>query len=86
MVNSRIDIYDSGQLGDEKQSFDYTRQGVICLFSAQLCGQKFLKCVPDFPFLFKDVPHARKIYQGEIGKELHQVLNHHNQLSFSLDA
>ncbi|TCP96577.1 tripartite ATP-independent transporter DctP family solute receptor [Cricetibacter osteomyelitidis] len=68
----QIDVYDSGQLGDEKQSFDYTRQGIIDLsvLGTVMWSEVPKMSVPDFPFLFKDVPHARKIYQGEIGKEI----------------
>ena len=68
----QIDIYDSGQLGDEKQSFDYTRQGIIdmSVLGTVMWSEVPKMSVPDFPFLFKDVPHARKIYQGEIGKEI----------------
>lgn len=78
MIESRtngkyqIDIYDSGQLGDEKQSFDYTRQGIIdmSVLGTVMWSEVPKMSVPDFPFLFKDIPHARKIYQGEIGKEI----------------
>lgn len=68
----QIDIYDSGQLGDEKQSFDYTRQGIIdmSVLGTVMWSEVPKMSVPDFPFLFKDIPHARKIYQGEIGKEI----------------
>ncbi|PJG85208.1 TRAP transporter substrate-binding protein [Conservatibacter flavescens] len=68
----QIDVYDSGQLGDEKQSFDYTRQGIIDLsvLGTVMWSEVPKMSVPDFPFLFKNVAHARKIYQGEIGKEI----------------
>ena len=68
----QIDVYDSGQLGDEKQSFDYTRQGIIdmSVLGTVMWSEVPKMSVPDFPFLFKDVAHARKIYQGEVGKEI----------------
>lgn len=68
----QIDIYDSGQLGDEKQSFDYTRQGIIdmSVLGTVMWSEVPRMSVPDFPFLFKDVPHARKVYQGEVGAEI----------------
>lgn len=68
----QIDIYDSGQLGDEKQSFDYTRQGIIdmSVLGTVMWSEVPKMSVPDFPFLFKNVTHARKIYQGEIGQEI----------------
>jgi len=68
----QIDVYDSGQLGDEKQSFDYTRQGIIdmSVLGTVMWSEVPKMSVPDFPFLFKDVPHARRIYQGEIGQDI----------------
>ncbi|SMB89647.1 tripartite ATP-independent transporter solute receptor, DctP family [Pasteurella testudinis DSM 23072] len=68
----QIDVYDSGQLGDEKQSFDYTRQGIIdmSVLGTVMWSEVPKMSVPDFPFLFKDVAHARKIYQGEVGKDI----------------
>lgn len=68
----QIDIYDSGQLGDEKQSFDYTRQGIIdmSVLGTVMWSEVPKMSVPDFPFLFRDISHARKIYQGEIGQEI----------------
>ncbi|TLU75763.1 TRAP transporter substrate-binding protein [Mannheimia varigena] len=68
----QIDIYDSGQLGDEKQSFDYTRQGIIdmSVLGTVMWSEVPRMSVPDFPFVFRDVPHARKVYQGEVGAEI----------------
>lgn len=68
----QIDIYDSGQLGDEKQSFDYTRQGIVdmSVLGTVMWSEVPKMSVPDFPFLFRDVAHARKIYQGEVGQEI----------------
>ncbi|MDH3000244.1 C4-dicarboxylate ABC transporter substrate-binding protein [Chelonobacter oris] len=68
----QIDVYDSGQLGDEKQSFDYTRQGIIdmSVLGTVMWSEVPKMSVPDFPFLFTDVAHARKIYQGEVGEEI----------------
>ncbi|WP_439235128.1 TRAP transporter substrate-binding protein [Lonepinella koalarum] len=68
----QIDIYDSGQLGDEKQSFDYTRQGIIdmSVLGTVMWSEVPKMSVPDFPFLFRDVEHARHVYQGEVGQEI----------------
>ena len=68
----QIDIYDSGQLGDEKQSFDYTRQGIVdmSVLGTVMWSEVPKMSVPDFPFLFRDVTHARKVYQGEVGQEI----------------
>ncbi|TDQ56859.1 tripartite ATP-independent transporter DctP family solute receptor [Mesocricetibacter intestinalis] len=68
----QIDIYDSGQLGDEKQSFDYTRQGIVdmSVLGTVMWSEVPKMSVPDFPFLFRDIAHARKIYQGEVGQEI----------------
>ncbi|MGL4917894.1 MAG: TRAP transporter substrate-binding protein [Aeromonas allosaccharophila] len=68
----QIDIFDSGQLGDEKQSFDYTRQGIIdmSVLGTVMWSEVPKMSVPDFPFLFKNIAHARNVYQGDIGKDI----------------
>ncbi|MDY6215447.1 TRAP transporter substrate-binding protein [Actinobacillus porcinus] len=80
----QIDIYDSGQLGDEKQSFDYTRQGIIdmSVLGTVMWSEVPKMSVPDFPFLFKDIPHARKVYQGEVGAEISRSFEESQPIKF----
>ena len=70
-TNNRYDvqIYDSGVLGSEKVSYDYTRNGIIemCLIGTSMWSETPTMAIPDFPFVFRDVAHARRSYQGELG-------------------
>lgn len=71
-----IAIYDSGTLGTERSSYDYTRSGIIemCLIGTPMWSETPIMSVPDFPFVFRDVEHARNCYQGEVGEYIAQTL------------
>lgn len=64
-----IQIYDSGVLGSEKVTYDYTRNGIIemCVVGTPMWSETPTMAIPDFPFVFRDVEHARRCYQGELG-------------------
>ena len=64
-----IQIYYSGVLGSEKVVYDYTRSGIIemCVLGTPMWSETPKMSIPDFPFVFRDVEHARKCYQGELG-------------------
>ena len=64
-----IEIYDSGVLGSEKVTYDYTRNGIIemCVVGTPMWSETPTMAIPDFPFVFRDVEHARRCYQGELG-------------------
>lgn len=64
-----IQIYDSGVLGSEKVTYDYTRNGIIemCVVGTPMWSETSTMAIPDFPFVFRDVAHARRCYQGELG-------------------
>lgn len=65
-----IQIYDSGVLGSEKVTYDYTRNGIIemCVVGTPMWSETPTMAIPDFPFVFRDVEHARRSYQGELGE------------------
>lgn len=71
LTNGRYDIqiYDSGVLGSEKVTYDYTRNGIIemCVVGTPMWSETPTMAIPDFPFVFRDVEHARRCYQGELG-------------------
>lgn len=71
-----IEIYDSGTLGSERSTYDYTRSGIIemCLVGTPMWSETPIMSVPDFPFVFRDVEHARNSYQGEVGDYIAQNL------------
>ena len=64
-----IEIYDSGVLGGEKVTYDYTRSGIIemCVVGTPMWSENPKMSISDFPFVFRDVNHARKAYQGSWG-------------------
>lgn len=78
LTNGRyhIEIYDSGTLGSEKSTYDYTRSGIIemCVVGTPMWSETPIMSVPDFPFVFRDVDHARKSYQGEVGNYIAETL------------
>ncbi len=71
-----IEIYDSGTLGSERSTYDYTRSGIIemCLVGTPMWSETPIMSVPDFPFVFRDVNHARNCYQGEVGEYIAETL------------
>ena len=64
-----IQLYPAGVLGAEKVTYDYTRAGIVelCVVGTSMWSETPLMTVPDFPFIFRDVEHARRSYQGELG-------------------
>lgn len=64
-----VELYPAGVLGAEKVTYDYTRSGVIemCVVGTSMWSETPIMAVPDFPFIFRDVEHARRCYQGDLG-------------------
>lgn len=64
-----VELYPAGVLGAEKITYDYTRSGVIemCVVGTSMWSETPIMSVPDFPFIFRDVEHARRCYQGKLG-------------------
>lgn len=64
-----VQLYEAGVLGSEKAVYDYTRSGIVemCVVGTSMWSETPVMAIPDFPFVFRDVPHARRCYQGELG-------------------
>lgn len=64
-----IQLYDSGILGAEKVTYDYTKSGIVemCVVGTSMWSETPKMTIPDFPYLFDDVEHARACYEGELG-------------------
>lgn len=64
-----VQLYEAGVLGSEKAVYDYTRSGIVemCLVGTSMWSETPVMSIPDFPFIFHDVEHARRCYQGELG-------------------
>ncbi|MEH7492420.1 TRAP transporter substrate-binding protein [Neobacillus niacini] len=79
-----VEIYHSGQIGGEKQLYDFTRSGIVeaTAVGTVMWSEVPMMSTPDFPFIFRDVEHARKVYQGEVGKYIAENLESQEPLQF----
>lgn len=68
----QVQIYDNSQLGAEKEFYDGVRNGTIEMGIPGLIMQSDVPkmAVGEWPFLFKDFAHAKKVLEGPIGKEM----------------
>jgi tripartite ATP-independent transporter DctP family solute receptor len=69
----RIQVFHSRQLGEEKDTLEQTRFGVIDLNRTNFAPLNNLvpeTVVPGLPFLFKDEPHMHRVMDGAIGEEI----------------
>lgn len=79
-----VEIYHSGQIGGEKQLYDFTRSGIVevTAVGTVMWSEVPMMSTPDFPFIFRDVAHARKVYQGEVGEYIAENLESQEPLQF----
>ena len=74
-TNGRIEIevYHSAQLGEEKDTIEQTRFGVIDLNRVSLGPFNNLvpeSKVPSLPYIFRSIDHMHKVMDGPIGDEI----------------
>jgi len=72
-----IQVFASGQLGDEKDTIQQTQFGVIDMNRINMAPLNNLvpeTSVPALPFLFRSVEHMHKVMDGEIGQEIMKAL------------
>lgn len=64
-----VQLYEAGVLGSEKAVYDYTRSSIVemCVVGTSMWSETPVMAIPDFPFVFRHVEHARHCYQGELG-------------------
>ncbi|MEW9671573.1 TRAP transporter substrate-binding protein [Ammoniphilus sp. 3BR4] len=72
----KVDIYDNNKLGAEKEIYDGVRNGTVemAVVSTVMAGDVEKMAVGDWPFLMKDVEHAKKVFTGPIGEEIAKEL------------
>ncbi|MDR2860773.1 MAG: TRAP transporter substrate-binding protein [Elusimicrobiota bacterium] len=73
---AEVQLFTDGVLGGEKELFDSVRDGKLDII---VIGSSFWSEIPqilitDFPFLYRDVDHAQKVYNGEVGQEIAKLL------------
>lgn len=68
-----VEVYHSAQLGQEADTIEQVRTGVIDLNRTSLGPWNGLipaTTVPSLPYIFRSVEHARKVMNGPIGDEI----------------
>lgn len=68
----KVDVYHSGTLGNETELWDGVRNGSVEVAVIGTCmNQEFTTMlISDWPFLYRDIEHAKKVWTGEIAEEL----------------
>jgi len=77
----RIQVYGNHTLGEEKDTLEQTRFGVIDLNrvnSASLNSLVPETLIPGLPFLFRDEAHLHRVLDGPIGDDIASGLTRHN--------
>jgi tripartite ATP-independent transporter DctP family solute receptor len=68
-----VEVYHSAQLGEEKDTIEQVRAGVIDLNRVSLGPFNGLVAesrVPSLPYIFRSVDHMRKVMDGDIGADI----------------
>jgi tripartite ATP-independent transporter DctP family solute receptor len=77
----KINVFHSAQLGQEKDTIDQTRFGVIDMNRINMAPFNNLipaTNVPSLPFIFRSVDHMRKVMDGPIGDNLLKEFEKHD--------
>lgn len=76
-----VEVYHSAQLGQEADTIEQVRSGVIDLNRTSMAPWNSLvplTMIPSLPYLFTSPDHARKVMAGEIGDEVAAGFDQHN--------
>ncbi|GAU83078.1 TRAP transporter substrate-binding protein [Bosea sp. BIWAKO-01] len=82
----KINVFHSAQLGQEKDTIDQTRFGVIDLNRINMAPFNNLipaTNVPSLPFIFRSVDHMRKVMDGPIGDNLLKEFEKHDLIGLA---
>ena len=77
----RIQVFGSRQLGEEKDTLEQTRFGVIDLNRVNSASLNSLipeTVIPGLPFLFRDEAHMHRVLDGAIGDDIMSGAARHN--------
>lgn len=77
----KINVFHSAQLGQEKDTIEQTRFGVIDINRINMAPFNNLipeTNVPSLPFVFRSVEHMRKVMDGPIGDDLLKKFEAHD--------
>lgn len=76
-----IEVYHSSQLGEERDTIEQTRFGVIDLNRISLGPFNNLieeTKAPSLPYIFRSVEHMHKVMDGEIGQDILAAFDEHD--------
>jgi tripartite ATP-independent transporter DctP family solute receptor len=82
----KIQVFHSRQLGEEKETIEQTRFGVIDMNRINMAPLNNLvpaTQVPALPFIFRSVAHMRQVMDGPIGEEILQALEPHGMIGLA---
>jgi tripartite ATP-independent transporter DctP family solute receptor len=77
----KVEVFHSRQLGEEKDTIEQTRFGVIDMNRVNLAPFNNLipqTVVPALPFVFRSIEHMHKVMDGEIGNEILAAFEAHD--------
>jgi len=83
----KINVFHSAQLGQEKDTIDQTRFGVIDINRINMAPFNNLipaTNIPSLPFIFRSVDHMRKAMDGKIGDDLLAEFTKHDLIGLAL--
>ena len=83
----KINVFHSAQLGQEKDTIDQTRFGVIDINRINMAPFNNLipaTNIPSLPFIFRSVDHMRKAMDGQIGDNLLKEFEKHDLIGLAL--
>lgn len=75
-----VEVYHSAQLGEEKDTIEQVRSGVIELNRVSMAPFNGLvkeSIVPALPYIFRSEDHMHKVMDGEIGDEIAKAFEPH---------
>ncbi len=81
-----VEVYHSAQLGEEKDTIEQVRSGVIDLNRVSLGPFNGLvpeSRVPSLPYIFRSVDHMRTVMDGEIGQEILAAFEPHGVIGLA---
>jgi tripartite ATP-independent transporter DctP family solute receptor len=82
----KINVFHSAQLGQEKDTIEQTRFGVIDINRINMAPFNNLipaTNVPSLPFIFRSVDHMRKVMDGPIGDEILKEFEKHDLIGLA---
>jgi TRAP-type C4-dicarboxylate transport system substrate-binding protein len=82
----KINVFHSAQLGQEKDTIDQTRFGVIDINRINMAPFNNLipaTNIPSLPFIFRSVDHMRKAMDGQIGDNLLKEFEKHDLIGLA---